>query len=58
MKKDEISVALSCLSDAERIRHEETLDDNKYLNEANKGFSKLLTHYVNRVGGQKFVKYY
>lgn len=49
MKKDEIGVALSCLSDAERIRDEETLDDNKYLNEANKGFSKLLIHYVNRV---------
>jgi len=49
MKKDEIGVALSYLSDAERIRDEETLDDNKYLNEANKGFSKLLIHYVNRV---------
>lgn len=44
-----ITTMLSRISLNEKIDDDETLDDDGYLNRANKDFSKLLNHYVKKL---------
>lgn len=44
-----ITTMLSRISLNEKIDDDETLDDDGYLNRANKDFSKLLNHYVKKI---------